>query len=357
MNIYIVGSKLPRPRSEKTIYIDGAAGSAFREGVDIELSHWVPNRTPLQYKADTSTEIVINFAADPLPGDWDLSVNNHLDVDGILSVFLAVHPEFALKNRLVIVQAAEMGDFDSWGELPSQILFQGLTLYMKKLQSENVDLLDIYSMCFKRVIELVNGVYNSDLEITQGIKALDLAVKKIESGEIKRREYSRRFVGFLFSSKLAGGIIEKALMIPEFNALLTDRVILPPQVRNRLDKDKVQLVSVENGGLYYHDLFYPGYMWADTPNSWRAPGFRSGSLNGYTFDFQPLKEIVNKLQGLEEDNKGKWIIASTIDPFGGSPGVEGRSFPVVLSFMSQDNKPAQSSIHPEQLSQLLAPLF
>ena len=49
------------PESEATVYVDGSPPGPFREAQDLELSHWVPNRTPERYKADTSTEICLNF--------------------------------------------------------------------------------------------------------------------------------------------------------------------------------------------------------------------------------------------------------------------------------------------------------
>jgi hypothetical protein len=189
-NFYIIGSKTERPDSRKTIFTDGSPDDTFRINTDIELSHWIPNRTEAKYKADTSTEICMNFILEESPDEWDLAINNHLDVDGILSVFTLVHSDFSIKNRDVIIEAAEMGDFWAWGNTDSQKLFQGLTYFMNELRIDKVDIQDIYS-----------------------------------------------------------------------------------QVRNRLDKEKVQLVSVETKSGWYYDLWYPAYTWADTSNLWRAPGF------------------------------------------------------------------------------------
>lgn len=36
---YIEGSSAERPDSRCSIYVDGTAGEAFREGIDVELSH------------------------------------------------------------------------------------------------------------------------------------------------------------------------------------------------------------------------------------------------------------------------------------------------------------------------------
>ena len=39
------------PDSRATIFCDGSADESFRRGVDVELSHWIPNRTPGEFRA------------------------------------------------------------------------------------------------------------------------------------------------------------------------------------------------------------------------------------------------------------------------------------------------------------------
>ena len=51
------------------IYADGAGAGALRAGADIELSHWVPNQTAAEFKADTSTEICLRYASSPSRDD------------------------------------------------------------------------------------------------------------------------------------------------------------------------------------------------------------------------------------------------------------------------------------------------
>src|ERR1700687_3657931 len=109
----IVGSTSARPEADQIIFCDGTGGSLFRGESDLELSHWRPNRTPAEYRAGTSTEICFRFLDDPRPGLWTVAVNNHVDVDGILSVYVLVHSDHAQAHRQTIIDAAEMGDF--WG--------------------------------------------------------------------------------------------------------------------------------------------------------------------------------------------------------------------------------------------------
>ena len=110
----IVSSTSARPDADQIIFCDGTGGRLFRAETDLELSHWRPNRTPAEFRAGTSTEICFRFLDNPRPGAWMVAVNNHVDVDGILSVYALVHSSHALGHRRTIIDAAEMGDFWGW---------------------------------------------------------------------------------------------------------------------------------------------------------------------------------------------------------------------------------------------------
>ncbi|MGI9069425.1 MAG: DUF6687 family protein [Pyrinomonadaceae bacterium] len=81
----------------------------------VHFSHWEGNETPLEVKADTSTEIVLNLVASPIRNELtqgiDLVTNNHFDTDGVLSVWTALTGERALELRDKLIPAAEAGDF------------------------------------------------------------------------------------------------------------------------------------------------------------------------------------------------------------------------------------------------------
>src|ERR1700722_3871325 len=134
---YITGSNDHRPPSTCTVYVDGTAGDEFREGLDVELSHWMPNRTLDQYKAGTSTEICFKFLEDKDAAPYDLVVNNHLDMDGLLSVFVLAYPLEAMRSREILCDASKTGDFWAWSEGKGLKIFQELTLLYQQLQSQN----------------------------------------------------------------------------------------------------------------------------------------------------------------------------------------------------------------------------
>ena len=70
----IIAHDLPRPAAERIIFCDGTGGALFRPESDLELSHWRPNKTPIEYRAGTSTEICFRFLENPRPGPWTVAV-------------------------------------------------------------------------------------------------------------------------------------------------------------------------------------------------------------------------------------------------------------------------------------------
>ncbi len=91
------------------ISVDGTVDNA------VHLSHWKGNDTPIELRADTSTEIALNFVASPRRDEFaqgiELVTNNHFDTDGVLSVWTALAGQRALDLRDPLVAAAEAGDF------------------------------------------------------------------------------------------------------------------------------------------------------------------------------------------------------------------------------------------------------
>ena len=97
---------------EPVISADGAFGAP-----GLELSHWPGNRTPRELRHELSTGIALRFAElDPrrrreLAADAVAIVNNHVDTDGVCSLFAIRHPEAARERRDALLAAAGAGDF------------------------------------------------------------------------------------------------------------------------------------------------------------------------------------------------------------------------------------------------------
>ena len=99
------------PSDVKTLACDGRVPKAT-----LDLSHWTDNTTPDELYADTSTEIALNLARSSEYGEYDTAtvVNNHFDVDGVLSAWAATDPESALPHFQLLCDAAACGDFGEW---------------------------------------------------------------------------------------------------------------------------------------------------------------------------------------------------------------------------------------------------
>jgi hypothetical protein len=97
------------------IIIDGAA----QEDTVLTLSHWPGSGTPSEFRADTSTEVAINYLDAPgarkqyAPKVRAVS-NNHFDEDGLCGVWAMLHPKKAAARRDLLVDVATAGDFNTY---------------------------------------------------------------------------------------------------------------------------------------------------------------------------------------------------------------------------------------------------
>ena len=248
----IVDSGSPRPEAERIIFCDGTGGKLFHAETDMELSHWRPNCTPAEYRAGTSTEICYRFLDAPRHGAWTAAVNNHVDVDGILSVYVLVHSDHALAHRQTIIEAAEMGDFWGWGEPPAQRIFQGLTHLMERGGESKA----IYAEAFRRIPTLIDGSDTQVPEIEESLIPLRQGIKFIEQGRIIRTERDARFVQYIVPLVIAGDNDARASYAPDFNEIISSKAVLWPHVRARWDAERVCLVSVERRVGWFHDLWF-----------------------------------------------------------------------------------------------------
>jgi hypothetical protein len=97
------------------VIVDGAA----HEDTVLTLSHWPGSGSPPQFRADTSTEIVLNYLATPgaakeLAPQVRAVSNNHFDEDGLCAVWSMVHPKRAQEYRSLLIDVATAGDFSTY---------------------------------------------------------------------------------------------------------------------------------------------------------------------------------------------------------------------------------------------------
>lgn len=347
----IVDSDSPRPAAERIVFCDGTGGDLFQAETDLELSHWRPNRTLPQYRAGTSAEICYRFLDDPPPGAWTAAVNNHVDVDGILSVYVLIHSEHALQHRRTIIQAAEMGDFWGWGEPPAQRVFQGLTLLMRR---QNTAPRACYAEAFRRISGLIEGSDPEVAEIEASLAPLRHEVAMIERGEIARREVDARLVHYIVPLAEAGTDDARAAYVPGFNEAISPQALLWPQARARWDAEKVCLVSVERNAGWFHDLCFPGYLWADTEGLWLVPGMTyHDGMSSYELQNATIVDAFQTLQQ-QEAAPGTWCLGGTNLPFGDTLQEQ---FPVVGRFLDRQGQPTVSQTRPEDVARAIEGIF
>lgn len=349
--LHISGSRSLRPHAHRVVFCDGSRDDTYRQGLDLELSHWVPNTTPARFKADTSTEICLRCVAAGEHADFDLVINNHVDVDGVLSTFVLLHPELSLQHCQTLVQAAEMGDFSGCGTADAQHLFQALVCAIATLEAQRVDPLEIYQRCYERTLACLSGTRFAECDA--GLAALQASIVRIEAGSIVRTLVTPRLVHYHVALALTAADPVACLQLPGLNEPLSPGMPLLPHARARFDRERVQLVSTELADGIYYDLWYPGYVWADTVSLWRAPGVLGvSSINLHSFQYPQLAAAVAELRELETA-AGEWILATELSAFVAVPG---RGFPVVLAFM-KDGAPAPSALPGSRVAGVLAPAF
>jgi hypothetical protein len=349
----IVTSKSPRPDAERIVFCDGGGAHLFREETDLELSHWRPNRTPREFRAGTSTEICFRFLENPRVGPWTVAVNNHLDIDGILSVYVLVHSEHAREHRETIVAAAEMGDFWGWGEPPAQRLFQGLTVMMDAERERGVDIRSIYNEAFSRVPGLIDGSDPATVAIESSLIPLSRGLKRVEQRKIRRSLVGERLAHYVIPIEVSGDDAA-AGYVPGFNEAVSEKTPLWPQARARWDRERVCLVSTQRSQGWFHAIWFPGYLWADTESLWQVPGmhYRDG-MESYDLALPPLTSALERLQSSER-GVGQWELAGGSSPFHQSLT---SIFPVVSRFADAEANAAVSVHSPEEVAAALTGVF
>lgn len=92
------------------VVVDGAA----RATSVLSLTHWPSSRTPTALARDLSAEIAVAYLG--APAWWaaraEAVTNDHVDQDGLASLYLLVDPPAALVHAPLLVEVARVGDFD-----------------------------------------------------------------------------------------------------------------------------------------------------------------------------------------------------------------------------------------------------
>lgn len=332
VNFYCGRSFDQKPTSKRTMYVDGTGGAEFRDGIDGELSHWNPNRTEEKYKAGTSTEICLKYLALNRDIDYDLVVNNHLDIDGVLSVFVLAYPTIARKHEAVLIDAAKVGDFWAWADGKALKVFQLLSLLFEKCEAANISLQESYQRCFSLILRILD----SQNDKTTAERILTTQYALIEQGKIIREELNDRVVSYHVPQNMIKDKIYQHLLTPKANEPISNRIPFWPQVRNRLDEEKIQLVSFDTGIGITYELWMPGYCWADTKGLWLPPGHQPPTdMRGLIrIQWPTLSKIAAQLN-TQEQGSCYWTLFEGFDFFNTK---NHRDFPIILTTVSRGDE-------------------
>jgi hypothetical protein len=345
MRFHFASPDVQPPPTSATLYCDGTAGkAAFRPRADLELSHWVPNRSPAEWKADSSTEMCLRYVEkNPAPA-FDLVVNNHADVDGVLSVFVIFNPILALAHRDVLIGAAEMGDFWAWPRKESRALCVALASWIAKAEAEGVS----GEVTFRRGMEIARthlaGEFRPGDEMRAALAAVEASVAALDSDEIVTSLLKPRLASFVIPRALADRD-PWAVAAPPWGGVSHPATKLHPAARMRDHAEKILIVSAEVEGGWVHDLWYPSYAWAETPNRWRPPGLTEDPSHGYCLAHPKLTAAIDDFAH-QETGAGRWRLATSVSASG---AFRGRASSVVASFVDDDEGPAVSKLSPETL--------
>lgn len=349
LSFHGIGQDLAIEEREPRFRIGPSPAPAADPASVLELSPWRPSGTPARLKAGTCTEIALNLILfDGPPAEGSVRANR-LDIDNVLACFALLHPAIASKYRERLVEVAEMGLFQAWGGEGACTVYQRLLEIFRNGRNCGEEEDRVFESCFRHLPAiLASEPFSADLR--PDAHSLGL----LQSGRIERTLLHRRFVSYVLPRRLHKGVYYKALRISPPDAGLDDPALLSCRARNRLDGERVQLISVEGKEGWYHDLLYPAYMWADAAGRWRAPGFRpAGRPLAWFLDHSPLTRVVNRLIERER-GEGWWHLAQEVHPL---ERTVGRHFPVVLSFEDGRGNPATSSLPPHELADRLCRVF
>ena len=238
----------------------------------IHFSHWEGNSTPVEVKADTSTEIALNLVASPnratLTNGIELVTNNHFDTDGALSVWTVLTGERALQYRDLLIAAAEAGDFSEHSSddgVRISIAIQGSDQASPNnddgsplagmLAGQEVD--DdarAYELVLPEVERLLTNINDYESLWREGWEAVTTAIESFDRGHSQVTEYSDTRISLI---TLAPEIFDGAGFSPT-------RHSAPFTAISKFAKGELFLIAIPNSAGWFYRLDYPYYSWAET---------------------------------------------------------------------------------------------
>ena len=244
--------------------VDGTVDNA------IHFSHWEGNATPVELKADTSTEIALNLVASQnrtvLTNGIELVTNNHFDTDGVLSVWTVLNGERALAYRSLLIAAAEAGDFSEHSSddgVRVSIAIQGSdqaspnnddgSPLARFIAGEEVD--DdarAYGLVLPEVERLLTNINEYEHLWRDGWNSVAAAIESFECGKSSVTEHSGISVVILAPELFDGAGFRPTKHSAPYTAI------------SKFARGELFLIAIPSSGGWFYRLDYPYYSWAET---------------------------------------------------------------------------------------------
>ena len=349
---YVYFNEKYERKAERIIFVDGICPGALTSK-DIELSHWMPNKTPLKHKKDTSTEICFSFLSEKDEKGFGQVSSNHFDTDGLLAAFTLMYPSVALKHRKLLERVSHMGDFGAWQEREFSIFYDVLASLRKRWKNEGLNSEQSFFKGFETLPYLVENYLEIDSEnANKSFNFLEKQRSKVKSNEIKRIEIHPRLTVYRWSYDKAISLGLDPFYSVGFDSGLNTTTMLPNQLRNYFDRERLCLIVIEHKNGFFYDLLLPEYLWAETSTLWIPSGIvNEGKTNLFRWKCQTedstktnLKRVCDNLNS-KDTGLGKWVLCHEFNAFKTIPG---KKFPVFMSYLKNDQA-APSKLSPENV--------
>jgi len=250
---------------EKSICVDGLV-----LGADLDLSHWMNNKTPTEYKADLSTEIVFKWlkiqAAAKYPSREFLNavvLNNHFDTDGLMSAWALLEPEKALDYESAMVSAAGAGDFGEWGLSDRGMI---LDIVFSKLGKQAGSDKAAYEELLPKVEELLKSIPKQPHLWKDEMDELDEAFDLVCDDIVTVSRLADKKTKFTHAQGEVGdiGILSHPKGVKPVPGPVISRTFSPVMKTQGKSVGRILLAMEQDGGCWSYVYQRPGYAWADT---------------------------------------------------------------------------------------------
>jgi hypothetical protein len=299
----------------------------------IHFSHWEGNRTPLEVKADTSTEIALNLVGskdfERLTQGVTLVTNNHFDTDGVLSVWTVLNGARALDLKSELIAAAEAGDFSAYTNeraVRASIVIQGSDQPVSGEEDAGSPLArHLAGETVKndaRAYELVLPEVERVLTRTDDYEPLWRDAWMLIEASLE--SFAR---GASFVEEHADVGLSVITLAPELfgpSGFKPTRHAAPFTAITHHARGQVYLIATPLNDGWSYRVDYPYYCWAETIV---RPRIRRR-------DFGPL---IARLNELERSQHGRWM-------------PDANELASALKFLDQDGRAAASGLEPETVA-------